>query len=176
MRKLFIALLAGGSLLISFACAAIAVRSYWRLDCGEVDILNSRTTFATSRGLVRFEIMQRLPAYSSYLSIADSKTVAPYDFHPRTRGDWRERLGVDWSWLILSGNFNPPRHFLSVLIPLWIPATLTAIPPAWWVWRRSRRRMGNDSLCKNCGYDLRAKPDRCPECGKPAGMGRSIKK
>ncbi len=56
--------------------------------------------------------------------------------------------------------------FFKLLVPHWLIAMvagmifLLAIQPDW---RRHRRRA--KGLCPACGYDLRASPDRCPECG-----------
>jgi hypothetical protein len=57
-------------------------------------------------------------------------------------------------------------RYLGVAVPFWLLALLCAIPPALrWNPRRARRRRAAAGLCPACGYDLRATPERCPECG-----------
>ena len=53
----------------------------------------------------------------------------------------------------------------GVFAPFWFAMFIAAILPA--AWLRSRRRRGSPDpgICPACGYDLRATPDRCPECG-----------
>jgi hypothetical protein len=61
-------------------------------------------------------------------------------------------------------------RFTRIWFPHWLICSLLAVLPiGWWLhflgassWRRSRRSLRR---CVKCGYDLRATPERCPECG-----------
>jgi hypothetical protein len=57
----------------------------------------------------------------------------------------------------------------SVFVPYWlILVSLTSV--GFLSWRKRAVRMRAEhrrshGLCEGCGYDVRASPDRCPECG-----------
>ncbi len=90
-----------------------------------------------------------------------------------------QRLGTDE---IAERNGSPPgfraRRYVDtrtpghrgdrwvLAVPHWVYLIPLALPPALHLNRlRKRRRRRSVGLCPACGYDLRATPDRCPECG-----------
>jgi predicted Zn-ribbon and HTH transcriptional regulator len=52
------------------------------------------------------------------------------------------------------------------MLPIWlIVASLMVLPIIWTLMRMKKECDIAAGRCANCGYDLRASPERCPECG-----------
>jgi hypothetical protein len=78
---------------------------------------------------------------------------------------------TDWGWHLGSDHgvihVAPFNSFYSWDTPHWKLAVLFALPLVWRARNRYRRWDAERSAgkCARCNYDLRATPDRCPECG-----------
>jgi hypothetical protein len=96
----------------------------------------------------------------------------------RTIAYWEDAHRCDYTISIAGGDVVFERHYFgdghTIEVPWWALATAMSVLPALWMLRRLRRasvarERGNAGLCPSCGYDLRATPGRCPECGRQGG-------
>jgi hypothetical protein len=198
MKRQRFQVLAAVSLVLALVTVALWVRSFWRRDLIEVWHLtrtpnDCRKTFIAAEsdgGMLRFEINRErlLPIDQSLLP-----PIALKNFHGYTPDGW--------SWQLPSHTITEtlpaiPRQFQArhipyyirrysprsnigeddwlLEVPAWVPTTLfLVLPTAYLIRRRSMSRAVRCGLCAACGYDLRATPERCPECGT-ATVGPAI--
>ena len=70
------------------------------------------------------------------------------------------------SFLAFPGKYDGTTRHLA--ISDWLLILIAAILPITSLTRKLNRTRHAPGHCQHCGYDLRATPDRCPECGKIA--------
>jgi len=159
------------SLLVCFATVVLWVRGHWRLDklywgeegslytvyLGYGQALVSReqdeTRSATPYGRSSFNQQESFEELMESGSGRPPTILRDHDWQLPGVG-FRSEHTV---WIM--GLTTYRRRFT---ISYWLIVLLTLILPASRIRFRKRHRLG---LCAKCGYDLRATPDRCPECG-----------
>jgi predicted RNA-binding Zn-ribbon protein involved in translation (DUF1610 family) len=169
IRRLF-TILSALSLLLCVATCVLWVRSYWHRDWlgwrgGEQ---SARCVLVCTPG-PGWLLLQRAwlgsegpPIYEPWVT----GCFAHGDDEPGTPGFphtfWERRgFGYVHAEIVPDGSY-----FEYVQLPAWLVAGAFSAFPAARVWRsRQSRRLGSAGLCPSCGYDLRASPARCPECG-----------
>jgi hypothetical protein len=159
------------SLLLCAATIAMWARSYWISDSWEWH-RHYRTRFvAINRGRVLVQVNHG-PSGTEEFSPIDHYA---YVMKPtETRGLGRPwRFGGFW---VEDLSFAPTASraawlpYTDVVVPLYALLIVSLILPALTLRRLLRARMRKAGLCPKCGYDLRATPQRCPECGTASAV------
>jgi len=162
---------------------ALWIRSYFVNDSlhwwrwAESSVENNLVDAARPDGAIA------LHSSAGYVAIvSEASPVAgqvPAEMRPR---DWAERCwysrldsekgGIPYSFIYFRYHgyvASPlPWHSFWLLIPYWLVAMVFAVLPIrQFIHLNQRRRRRRRGECESCGYDLRTKPARCPECGMP---------
>ena len=84
--------------------------------------------------------------------------------------DWGREFGrVEAMGFKFGGLSGPGGSLWNLAVPYWFIAGAAVVTASLSLLQRRRQRTReNAGFCRQCGYDLRASPGRCPECGAPS--------
>ena len=196
LRHLFTLAAALSAVLWVGACV-LWVRSDRRLDVALVTFGDAaRTRSAEADGMGEQDVSGRTGSFLEFDSAGGEAVASFVRFHSaarlelscpaprpiqpaRARATRRELEPPDGQGVRAAGlaawhHGSPEATTTIVVVPHWVLA-LAALPLPLYASLTAfrRRRRATRGLCARCGYDLRATPDRCPECGAvpAAGVG-----
>ena len=183
-RRLFI-LCSILSMVLCTVIIVIWVRSYWWADAlgyrreskANGCILHNGFVLGSARGGLEAGIIHavniRFPdefprGITWHTEVASEYLSLGGNFGPPSESFWK-KLGFE----IGAGGFENgsgeqlrSEHVAAAIVPCYFLTILAStLPCLWMAGRLKRQRRLRHHLCVECGYDLRASTERCPECG-----------
>jgi hypothetical protein len=165
-------ILAGASLLVCAAITlltiALLIAGIWRFDDVMLEVNRGSRSWlihvCSSRGGLGIEINYWWELASREVSMHFSRVREPVAIYP----DYGSPGSPKFNWYFMGFQMRHDNNYIgsnstSIVIPEAL-FLLLAVPIFRSFVGRHRRKI-SIGLCPICGYDLRATPDRCPECG-----------
>ena len=175
------------SLLLCAGVVLLWVRSYWREDCVErVHAVYPQISEIDANVVGRLSDISLTSSKGRlWVFIESGYTTSWAEQLDFLRWDWFRwkdlqtqpedtswhRVGLAWNHTRGVDTRNGIRNDTRfIAMPHWLPALVLFLLPLLRLIRyRRRRSLALAGHCIKCGYDLRATPDRCPECGTIPG-------
>jgi hypothetical protein len=166
---------AGVSLLAGVGVAAVWVRSHYITDAFELEHGFKVSEHELRSSQYHLYLARDALMFSEYWQTwTDRRMISTLAQQPAWKYSRPQPGGVLYlnplpgSVLGIGGSLGG-KNQIDVRLPYWLLVAAFCVMPAIWIVitcrrRRERTRIAQ-GLCPTCGYDLRATPGRCPECG-----------
>ncbi len=171
LRRIILSALTVLSVVLCMASGVMWARSCWFRDTWSLTGA-SRYSIESSGGAVSFNhySFTSVPMFRSQNAGPIVPTPVPYSDHwtlEFTSRAYREYGGWAKQWSAIGFDYGNRG-------PYWLPLLLTAVVVARIrLIQRKALRLESAGICGKCGYDLRATPERCPECGAIPAKGKA---